>query len=245
MNKKSEHSGHRERMKKRFIDYGAEIFESHEILEMALYYVYPRIDTNPLAHKLIDHFGSFSNVLDAPFNALLDFGLSHNAATYIKLLPEVFGRYSYERFLSNHKVFNNETVKEMMISKYIGRNTESVYLVLLSPSKKMVFSNFITHGTNTHVDIDVHKICDYAIRYKARYAFIAHNHPSGVLLPSKADVIVTARVCEALSLIEVELLNHFIVSNNSVLGLQEVRSMFRTVADFEKSSMGAYYDQTE
>ncbi len=243
MNKKSEHSGHRQRMKKRFIDYGGETFETHEVLEMLLYYIFPRVDTNPIAHKLLDHFGSLANLIDAPFNALLDAGMTENTAAFIKLLPEVFSRYSYERFLCDNKVLTETAVKDMMITKYIGKNTESVYLLLLSPAKQMVFSNFITHGTNTHVDIDVIKICDYALRYKARYAFIAHNHPSGVMLPSKADIIATARLNEALSLIEVELLNHFIVSGNSVLGLKDVKSLFKSVADYEKSGLDTVYEK--
>ena len=86
---KHEHGGHRERMKDKYIKFGLEIFEPHEVLEMILFYAVPRVDTNPLAHRLIDHFGSLAGVFDASISQLMDFGLSKNAAVFISMIPKI------------------------------------------------------------------------------------------------------------------------------------------------------------
>ncbi len=234
---KADHSGHRKRMRRKFIDYGADAFEQHEILEMLLYYVYPRKDTNPIAHNLIDHFGSLANVFDAPFNALLDAGLSENTAVFIKLMPELFSRYAYDRFCTVKQKQNFEGIREFLITKFLTKSSEEVYLVLLSAKKIILFSGFIDHGGNSSAEINISKICDYALRYKAKYAVIAHNHPSGVLVPSQNDIKSTAKLYESLNLLEIELLNHYIVAENSALGMKEIGALFKSVSEYEKSGM--------
>ncbi len=239
---KSEHSGHRSRMRKRFIDYGGESFETHEILEMLLYYAYPMKDTNPIAHRLLDRFGSLSNLLDSPYNALVEADLTDNVATYLKLLPEMFSRYSYDRFCSDHTKLTVKNINEMIITKFVGKTDENVYLLLLNTKYNPLFSNFINQGNHSHAEIDISKICDYAVRYKAKYAIIAHNHPSGILIPSRADIRSTARLYETLNVLNVELLNHYIVAEGSCLGLKEVKSFFKSVAEFDNSNVDVVYN---
>ena len=211
----SEHSGHRDRMRKKFIDYGGESFETHEILEMILYYAYPMRDTNPIAHRLLERFGSLSNLIDSPYNALIEAGLTNNVATYIKLLPELFSRYSYDRFCADNTKLTIKNVHEMLIAKFVGKTEENVF---------------------------ISKICDYAVRYKAKYAIIAHNHPSGILIPSRSDIRATARLCETLNVLNVELLNHYIVSDGACLGLKEVKSFFSSIDELERSDVDIVYN---
>ena len=91
----NEHSGHRERMRKKFIENGFDVFETHEALEMFLYYAIPRKDTNPLAHRLLDRYITVGGVCDAPIDELMkEFGLSENAAALLKMLPEMARLYT-------------------------------------------------------------------------------------------------------------------------------------------------------
>ena len=88
--KKSEHSGHRQRLRRRFIENGLDGFEAHQALELYLFYAVPRRDTNPLAHRLLERYQTISGVCDAPIDELQrDFGLSESAAAMLKLLPEM------------------------------------------------------------------------------------------------------------------------------------------------------------
>ena len=93
MSEKNLHSGHRERMKQKFLNHGLDIFETHEALELMLFYAVPYKDTNPLAHKLLREFGSLSAVFDAPYDRLKEAGLTDNQATYIKLIPQLARLY--------------------------------------------------------------------------------------------------------------------------------------------------------
>ncbi len=93
--KKSEHSGHRERLRRRFIDNGLDGFEEHQALELYLFYAIPRRDTNPLAHRLLERYRNIGGVCDAPIDELeRDFGLSESAAALLKLLPEMSRLYN-------------------------------------------------------------------------------------------------------------------------------------------------------
>ena len=88
------HAGHRQRVRKRFIEHGFEGFEPHEILEMVLFYAIPRKDTNLLAHKLLERYGTFAKVCDAPVDVLQrDFGLTESAAVLLKMLPPLSSVY--------------------------------------------------------------------------------------------------------------------------------------------------------
>ena len=113
----NEHSGHRERMRKKFIENGFDVFETHEALEMFLYYAIPRKDTNPLAHRLLDRYITVGGVCDAPIDELMkEFGLSENAAALLKMLPEMARLYTESKM-------SHDISSTMKISvKYLKQN---------------------------------------------------------------------------------------------------------------------------
>ena len=116
--KKSEHSGHRERLRRRFIDNGLDGFEEHQALELYLFYAIPRRDTNPLAHRLLERYRNIGGVCDAPIDELeRDFGLSESAAALLKLLPEMSRLYN-ESKLSDTNFIDPETVGEMIARRF-------------------------------------------------------------------------------------------------------------------------------
>ncbi len=202
--KKSEHSGHRQRLRRRFIENGLDGFEAHQALELYLFYAVPRRDTNPLAHRLLERYQTISGVCDAPIDELQrDFGLSESAAAMLKLLPEMSRLYN-ESKLSNDNLIDPETVGELMTRRFIGRTSEAVALLLGNAN-----------------DFPIRSIVDLAIRHNARTAYIAHNHPSGSLLPSRADLDATKQISSTLKSIGVHLIDHFIVADNEYVSLHE------------------------
>lgn len=89
----ADHSGHRERKRLQFRQHGIDAFADHEVLELLLYYAIPRRDTNPMAHALMDRFGSLHAVLSAPAEELERVeGMGPGAATLLKLVPQVYRR---------------------------------------------------------------------------------------------------------------------------------------------------------
>ncbi len=88
------HSGHRARVKQRFLRGGLDSFDDHQVLELLLFYALPQRDVNELAHALLNHFGTLSAVFDAPEQELLQVpGIGENAAVLVKLLPQIARRY--------------------------------------------------------------------------------------------------------------------------------------------------------
>ena len=219
--KKSEHSGHRERLRRRFIDNGLDGFEEHQALELYLFYAIPRRDTNPLAHRLLERYRNIGGVCDAPIDELeRDFGLSESAATLLKLLPEMSRLYN-ESKLSDTNFIDPETVGEMIARRFIGRTSEAVALLLGSAKGKILYFDIVAKGSVSSSDFPLRRIVDLAIRHNARTAYIAHNHPSGSLLPSRADIDVTKLLDSTLSSVGVHLLDHFIVADNEYASLRE------------------------
>ena len=208
--KKSEHSGHRERLRRRFIDNGLDGFEEHQALELYLFYAIPRRDTNPLAHRLLERYRNIGGVCDAPIDELeRDFGLSESAAALLKLLPE------------DTNLIDPETVGDMIARRFIGRTSEAVALLLGSAKGKILYFDIVAKGSVSSSDFPLRRIVDLAIRHNARTAYIAHNHPSGSLLPSRADIDVTKLLDSTLSSVGVHLLDHFIVADNEYASLRE------------------------
>lgn len=216
-----DHSGHRNRLRKKFLTNGLDGFEDHEALELLLFYAIPRKDTNPIAHRLLDDFGSVSAVLDAPIDRLVNSGLSKNAAIYIKLLPEISRIYLDDKHNNNRKIINEDNLGDIILPKFIGRDYESVVLLLLDAKYKEVFCGVISKGSVNACEIYIRKIIELAVLYNAKFSVLAHNHPSGIALPSSKDLETTKQVSQALNLIEVSLIDHIIVADNDYVSLAQ------------------------
>lgn len=217
----NEHTGHRQRMRERFLHTHFDGFEEHQILEMILYYVYPRTDTNPLAHRLLSTFGSIAAIFDAPVDRLIEAGLTKNAATFLVMIPDISRVYLNDRNNNQSKIIDFEKLGEYFVSKFIGRDEEVMILLLTDAKGKEVYSGVVSKGNYHASEAPVRKIVDLAMRYNAAAAVISHNHPSGVALPSKADISATTTISQALKLIGVYLVDHIIVSDDDFVSLRD------------------------
>lgn len=215
-----EHAGHRKRLRRKFIENGLDIFEPHQALEFYLFYAIPRKDTNPLAHRLLDRYQTISGVCDAPIDELQnDFGLSENAATLLKLLPEMIRLY-YESKIPDNCAISDDTIGDIIKTKFIGRTSEVAVLVLGDAKGKMVFYDVVSKGSINSTDMPVRKIVELAIRHNAKIAYIAHNHPSGNALPSSDDIKTTRLISQTLRSVGVSLMDHFIIADNDYISLR-------------------------
>lgn len=216
-----EHTGHRKRLKKKFIENGFDVFEPHEALEMYLFYAIPRKDTNPLAHRLLDRYLTIGGVCDAPLDELInEFKLSESAAVYLKMLPEMSRLYN-ESKLSADNIIDDENLGELFRTKFIGRTNEAVALILGDAKGKMIYFGIISKGSLNSTEMPVRKIVDLSLRHNAKIAYIAHNHPSGSALPSSADISTTKTISETLLSVGVHLIDHFIVTDDDYVSLRE------------------------
>ena len=227
MKEKGWQDGHRERVRKRFMENGLDGFFDHQVLELMLFYCIPRKDTNDMAHILLNKFGSFSAVLDAPFESLLDCGISSNAAVFIKLIPSLCSRYYQDSY--HQKDDDSKSMEEFILPHFIGQNEEQLFLVLLDAKGKRVFSYVVSRGTKSEASVNIQKIVQLGVQHDASCAIVAHNHPNGVNLPSKNDIDMTLRLQRALRNVGIVLFDHYIITGmecHSIFHMKKYKHLF-------------------
>ena len=218
----SMHTGHRQRLKEQFLKNGLDGFTEFQVLELLLFYCIPRIDTNPIAHRLIQKFGSLDQVLEASATELMEVeGVGENAATFLTLLTET-SRYYLVRRSEKVKVLN--TVAECghyMLPFFHGRKNETVFLLCLDAKCKVIACRNLGEGSVNSASVPIRRIVETALMCKAVSVVLAHNHPSGLALPSHEDVISTRRTAAALAAVEITLVDHIIIADDDFVTLAQ------------------------
>ena len=221
---KNLHAGHRQRMKQRFIDYGFQGMQQHEILEILLYYAIPRKDTNPLAHRLLDRYGSFAKVCDSPVDELQrDFGMSESAAVLLKMIPELARTYSETKTLVDH--INMKNAPEILRKKFIGATVEKSAIALADSNDRLILCEIIAEGSVSATESPIRKIVDLALRHNAKYVYLAHNHPSEMCVPSRQDVETTHMISVTLDGIGVILVDHLVITSNDYFSIRSHKQL--------------------
>ena len=220
--KRNIHAEHRKRMKNRFKLHGIDIFEKHEILELALFYAIPRKDTNPIAHRLLEQFGTIHEVMNAPFSALREVeGIGEEAALFIKLLVDMVRVYMEEKASSKDTYRSREELNERLSMKFIGREIEIVSIILVDAKRKIIYEGIVSKGSHNSVDMYMRRIIELIVLYNAAGIVIGHNHPSGIALPSAKDIETTKKLDNVLRNMNVTFIDHIIVAENDFVSLRE------------------------
>lgn len=215
------HKGHRERIKKKYLLDGIDKFNEHEVLELALYYAIPRKNTNEIAHSLIDKFGTFSAVFDAPINMLKEVdGMGESAAIFIKLIPDLARAYLNSSMSVKGKLLDRKEACDKLSMHFIGRKEEVVALMLFDAKNKMLYNGVINKGTVNTVDLYARKIIELIVMYNASAGLIAHNHPTGLALPSRADLASTEKLKLIFRNLGVTFIDHIIVADGDYVSLE-------------------------
>lgn len=223
------HDGHRERMKKRFLEEGLDSFTQIQALELLLFYCIPQKDTNPLAHALLDRFGSLSQVLEAPVEELRKVpGVGDHTATFLHLITEA-GRFYLVNRSSQEKILPTlESCAEFMLPFFFGRKVETVFLLCLDAKCKVLCCREIGEGSINAAGISVRRVVETALNAGATTVVLAHNHPSGLALPSAEDIQTTRRVAMALSAVEIQLADHIVVADGDYVSMVQSGHRFDT-----------------
>lgn len=218
----NQHEGHRDRLRKKFLENEFDSFEEHEILELLLFYSIPRKNTNEIAHSLIKKFGNLSNVFDADINLLQEVdGITFNSATLLKIIPPLCRKYISISNDGSLIDFNNlDTVFEFCKNQYIGETTELLKAIYLDNSCKLISCVDICTIESTHsTPINVTKIIERAEKYKSSKIILVHNHPNGRVKPSDNDMISTSKIYKVFRELNLSLIDHIIVSGDKALSM--------------------------
>lgn len=221
---KSLHEGHRDRLRRRVTNESLDYFEQHEVLELLLYYVVRQGDTNPLAHRLLQRFGSFAKVLDASREQLEEVeGVGESVSFFLSVIPQVCRRYMLSRTAEKtiRRVSSSDLAHEIFAPYFIGRTVETLYALLLNGLGEPIRCAYISEGTANATSLDIRKIAKLVLETQATAVILCHNHPDGIARPSQADIVLTKNLLLVLTAMNVALLDHLIVVDGDFISFRE------------------------
>jgi DNA repair protein RadC len=214
------HDGHRQRLMARFREEGLDHFEPVQVLELLLFFCIPRRDTNEIAHELMNRFGSLARVMDASIPELMEVpGVGQNAATFLHVAKEAGRYYQVDSVRKGDMMRDSDDCGKYLLPRFIGRQKETVFLLCLNANCNVIACREVGEGDLNAAVVSPRRVVEIALAERASTVVLAHNHPSGVALPSHEDVLVTQRLAAALRMVDVVLFDHLIVADDDYVSL--------------------------
>lgn len=216
------HAGHRERLREQLLSAGTDIFRAHQILEFLLFYPVPRIDTNNLAHALIEHFGSASRVLTARESELTAVrGIGAHTAKFIT---------DYRAFVTGAleepcdppnitRINPEEMIRNLVLDHYEKDPSEHAILLLINNKLDVYAIETIADGSIHSARFHPKNAVQLALDRHASLAIVAHNRPGGLAVPTSEDRYIAEELERHFAMIGIKLLNHFLYANGRIAGL--------------------------
>ncbi len=215
------HDGHRARTKKEFLS-RPDAFPDHKLLELLLFYANPRGDTNPTAHALIDRFGSLSGVLDAlPEDLVKVPGVGEHTVVLLKAAKALGGRYLYSRSEAGERIHKAGDAAPILRPYFFGARGERVCLLCLDGKGKCLGVRMVGEGNVNAVDVTTRGVLEAALSLNSARVILAHNHVSGLALPSAEDKVTTVHLAKVLAAVGVEMWDHQIYTDDDMVSLRE------------------------
>lgn len=214
------HAGHRDRVKSRFLQEGLDGFSEVHCLELLLFFAIPRQDTNLIAHELLNRFGSFAGVLEAPLSALESVpGMGKNSALLVHLLPSLCRYYRVKQAELHTILPNLEDCADYLTPRFFGLRDECVFALCLDAKCKVLGCQLIGHGSVNSANVPIRRIVEYALSLNASSLVLAHNHPGGLAIPSQEDLDATVRLSHALDAVGIVLADHIVVADDDSVSM--------------------------
>ena len=220
------HAGHRQRVKTEFLTRGLEGWPEHRVLEIMLFYAIPQGDVNALAHALIDRFGSLAGVLDASVDLLCQVpGVGEHTAALLKLFPAVAGRYVASRSSLEDMATTSDQVRRILAPYFFGARNEMTYLLCLDGKHKALGVRKLGEGSIHTAEITARRLTEEALALRAAGVILAHNHISGLAIPSAEDRNTTLYLKGVLEPIGIELVDHVIFCDDDMVSMRDSRML--------------------
>lgn len=214
------HENHRARMQARVERDGLESLAEHEALEYLLYLSIPRMDTNELAHRLIEHFGDFCKVMEAEPEELAQVdGIGPKSAHLISTVMAYSRYYTLKKRVTRQSLRKAESAIEYVKPLFRGIQNEQPYLILLDDACRPMQDLRIAEGVPNRVTVDTRKLLRAVARTNSTCGILAHNHPSGLALPSEADRLTTYRIMEVTGQLGFTIIDHIIVAGEDACSM--------------------------
>lgn len=216
------HKNHRSRMRETIRKTGVDGISDVNLLEYLLFHSIPRKDTNEIAHRLLDTFGSLNGVFNATYDRLLDVeGMGESSALLISLVPGICRRYVESGYGKKLNLSEPEDVLNYVKTKFYGERKELFYIICLDALGNLINCFKIAEGSPETVTFDRRTALETALRMNADTVIFAHNHPNGVAAPSRADADITSEFISVFRKVGVRLADHIIVAGEDSFSFAE------------------------
>lgn len=219
----ADNSGHRDRLRERFLKAGADAFSDHELLELMLFGVILRRDVKPIAKALLARFGSLNNLIGAPIAEILQVnGIGESAAIHIKSLHAILLRAGQQE-LEHKPIMNSWSALLSYLKLSLANETREQFRVLFLNNKlKLISDEMMGDGTIDHAPVYPREIARRALELAASSVILVHNHPSGDPKPSGNDISMTRKIIQSLQSIEVEVHDHIIIGSQGSVSMKAI-----------------------
>lgn len=203
--------GHRARLRARLLEAGAGAFHDYELIEYLLALTIPRVDTKPLAKKLIHDFGGIGPLLSASPQALRREGLSDATVAALKIAEASALRLLESRVEEAPILSSWAALEDYLHAAMAHRRTEEVRVLFLNAKNMLIANEALWQGSVDEASVHVREVIARAIALGATALIIVHNHPSGDPAPSQADIRLTRDLIDAGRHMKVAVHDHVIV----------------------------------
>ncbi len=210
------HAGHRQRLRARLFEVGAAAFQDYELLEMLLFTVIPSRDVKPLAKDLLHEFKGLWPILHAPPERLRGFGLSEAAVAALAVTGAVALRAHKSAILERPVLSSWQRMVDYCRAAMAHETKEQFRLLFLDRKNNLLNEEVHQRGTIDHTPAYPREVVQRALEVGAGALVLAHNHPSGDVTPSKADIDMTRAILAACTPLGIALHDHIIIGRDKV-----------------------------
>ena len=216
--------GHRERLRTRFREAGAEAIADYELVELVLFRAIPQRDVKPLAKQLIDKFGSFAEVISAPEKRLAEVkGLGEAAITELKLVQAAASRLARGQVKARTVLSSWSSVLDYCRAEMAFSDKEQFRILFLDKRNQLISDEVQQTGTVDHTPVYPREVVKRALELSATAIILVHNHPSGDPTPSRADIQMTQSIVEIAKPLGISVHDHIIVGKDGHASFKGLR----------------------
>lgn len=231
--KKNIHAGHRARVRENVLKNGFEQLEDHRLLELLLFYSIPREDTNEIAHRLLNEFGSFTEIIKTNPKKLCEvLGVGRNSAIQIAAIGELFKRVIEEGAVKRTPYRTIEELVALVRSQYLNEKNEKLLFICFDSAMRLKKIESFTEGDSVRTSAELKTALSKILENDPTFVIMAHNHPEGPALPSNTDVGSTMTVSTTLRNLGINLADHIIINRTAYFSMRE-DSRYKNLFDTE------------
>ena len=208
-------AGHRERLRARFVNGGADAMPDYELLEMTLFAALPRRDTKPLAKALLARFGSFAEVISAPRARLMEVkGVGEAVANHLKIVEAAAHRLARTKVMGRPALSSWSALLDYCTAAMARSQNEEFRVLFLDRKNNLIADEVQNRGTVDHTPVYPREIIKRALELTASAIILVHNHPSGDPTPSKADIAMTREIVTAAKTLSIAVHDHLVIGRS-------------------------------